>query len=279
MSRFSNLVFLLIVLLGLGLVGPKLYRGMMRRLNPPAPAPVRVEREVRVIEGWDVDDQAEQLRVMNETWKTEWHDLVGKSGNKGTFDPFLRTEFTFLKALPLDRSLDGYLFPDTYRVWEDEMPESLVKKQLQTFEQRVYERFKDTKLPAPLKTFDEAIILASIVEKEVRSPEDRKLVAGLFLRRLREGMALQSDATLTYVTGSKRGRATSEELELNSLYNSYQHQGLPPSPIAHPALSAIEAVFTPTPSTYRYFLTDEQGNVFYGRTFEEHIRNRRKAGY
>jgi len=279
MSRLLNLLVLVLILAGLGFVGPKIYRGAMRRLNPPPPAPVRVEREVRVIEGWDIDAQAEQLRVMKEEWKAEWQDLAGKSGNKGTFDPFLRTEYAFLKALPVNRSLEGYLFPDTYRVWEDEMPGSLVKKQLQVFQERVYARFKDAPLPAPLKNFDEAIILASIVEKEVRSPEDRKKVAGLFLRRLREGMALQSDATLTYVTGSKRGRATFEELELDSLYNSYQHRGLPPSPIAHPALSAIEAVFAPTPSTYRYFLTDKDGKVFYGTTFEEHIRNRQRAGY
>lgn len=279
MSRLINFFVLIFVLLGLLMMGPKVYRGVIRRLHPPPPAAVRLEREIRVIEGWDVDDQQEQLRALKPAWAEEWKDLAGQSGNKGTFDPILRTEFAFLKTLPLNRSLDGYLFPDTYRVWEDEMPQSLLKKQLQTFDERVHQRFKDTPPPAPLKNFDQAIILASIVEKEVRSPEDRKLVAGLFLRRLKEGMALQSDATLTYVTGSKRGRATPTELELDSLYNSYKHPGLPPSPISHPSLSAIEAVFAPTATSYRYFLTDKDGKVLYARTFEEHVRNKRKAGY
>ena len=104
-------------------------------------------------------------------------------------------------------------------------------------------------------------------------------MAGLFLRRLKQGMALQSDATLTYVTDSKRGRATPTELALDSLYNSYKHTGLPPSPISAPALSAVDAVFHPTLTKNLYFLTDEQGKVLYAGTFEEHLRNKRKAGY
>ncbi len=239
----------------------------------------RVEREVRVIEGWDIEEQVAQLAAWNPDWATAFQVLAGKSGNTAPFNPKWRLEFPFLQALAPDHSLDGYLFPDTYRVWEDEIPESLIRKQLKTFDQKVYQTFKDEPLPAPLKTFDEAVILASIVEKEVQTPKDRAIVAGLFLRRLREGMALQSDATLTYITGSTRGRATPAELALESTFNSYKNTGLPPSPIAHPALSAFEAVFHPTQSTYRYFLTDKNNNVLYASTFEEHVRNKQRAGY
>jgi UPF0755 protein len=239
----------------------------------------RAEREIRVIEGWDIRNQADQLTKLNPVWSTGFLALVGQPGGEAPFDPKWRTEFPFLQKLPLARSLDGYLFPDTYRVWEDEMPESLIRKQLKTFDQKVYQSFKEASLPAPLKSFDEAVILASIVEKEVQTKEDRAIVAGLFLRRLREGMALQSDATLTYITGSKRGRATPAELRLETAYNSYQNTGLPPGPISHPGLSALEAVFHPTSSTYRYFLTDKNNKVLYASTFDEHIRNKIRAGY
>ncbi|MBP6944877.1 endolytic transglycosylase MltG [Patescibacteria group bacterium] len=244
-----------------------------------ARGPQRAEREVRVIEGWDLRNQADQLAAINPAWRPTFLGFTGQSGNTAPFDPKWRAEFPFLQSLPADRSLEGYLFPDTYRVWEDELPESLIRKQLSVFDQRVYQIFKDMPLPAPLKTFDEAVILASIVEKEVQTTKDRAIVAGLFLRRLQEGMALQSDATLTYITGSNRGRATAEELRLETAYNSYKNRGLPPGPIAHPALSALQAVFNPTKTPYRYFLTDKQNNVLYAATFEDHIRNRQRAGY
>jgi UPF0755 protein len=244
-----------------------------------ARGPQRKEQEIRVIEGWDLAKQAEQLAAINPAWRATFLGLAGQSGNTAPFDPKWRAEFPFLAPLPSNRSLEGYLFPDTYRVWEDELPESLIRKQLSVFDQRIYQVFKDEPLPAPLKTFDEAVILASIVEKEVQTTKDRAIVAGLFLRRLQEGMALQSDATLTYITGSNRGRATAAELQLESAYNSYKNRGLPPSPIAHPALSALQAVFNPTKTNYRYFLTDKQNNVLYAATFEDHIRNRQRAGY
>ena len=279
MSRLLYLFVLLFIGASVWLVGPSVYRGVSRHLHP-VPVPLtRVEREIRVIEGWNVDEQRDQLNSLDPSWGKKWRDLAGQAGNQGTFDPALRIEFVFLRSLPVSRSLDGYLFPDTYRVWEDEMPQGLLRKQLQTFDERVYVRFKDASLPAPLKNFDEAIILASIIEKEVRSPEARQIVAGLFLRRLKEGMALQSDATLTYITGSKRGRATLAETKLDSPYNSYQHRGLPPSPISSPGLSAVEAVFAPTKTSFRYFLTDEDGKVLYASTLEDHVRNKRKAGY
>jgi UPF0755 protein len=153
-----------------------------------------------------------------------------------------------------------------------------VRKQLTQFGQR-YEDAMIGSASAPLKTLDDVVILASIVEKEVREPATRKMVAGIFLRRLKEGMRLQSDATLSYVLGSKRSRATGDDLATDSPYNTYQHAGLPPGPISNPGATAIDAVLNPTPSRYRYFLTDTDGNIYYAETLEEHAANKRKAGY
>lgn len=240
--------------------------------------PQREEVQVRIIEGWNIGDITRYLSQERAIDPNETAKIVGKVGNDAPFEKDLRTQFPFLAKLDASRSLEGYLFPDTYRVWGEQLPEGLVLKQLQEFQQ-LFGDVQVTSKSAPLKNLDQVVILASIVEREVRSPEEMRMVAGIFLRRLREGIPLQSDATLGYITGSKRGRMTADELASENLYNSYQHQGLPPGPISNPGKSAIQAVLDPAPSNYRYFLTDEAGKIYYAATLEEHVANKRKAGY
>lgn len=240
--------------------------------------PSRKESEARLIEGWTVEDESLYLQSEFFLKPDPIMKLIGRSADRAPFDVSLREDFAFLKNLPKTRSLEGYLFPETYRIWEDQLPDGLVRKQLAEFGTR-YGSVSLTSKIAPLKTLDDVVILASIIEKEVRDPADRKIVAGIFLRRMKDGMALQSDATLTYLTGSTRARSTTAELALDTPYNSYKYRGLPPSPICNPAASAIEAVLEPTPSNYHYFLTDAKGKVYYAATLEEHGANRIKAGY
>ena len=251
------------------------YRLLMTTL---ALGPQRRESQVRLLEGWSVDDEADYLHKQKNIPLDQTARVIGKSVDRAPFDSALRSDFPFLKLLPKKRSLEGYLMPDTYRVWDDQLPEGLVQKQLKEFQ----DNFGDidlTKLPAPLKTLDDVVILASIVEKEVRGEMDQKIVAGIFLSRLNIGMALQTDATLTYGLGNGHVRATSEDLATDSPYNLYKHRDLPPSPICNPGAAAIRAVLNPTDTEYLYFLTDKEGRVLYGRTFDDHIRNRRTAGY
>ncbi len=236
------------------------------------------EVQVKVIEGWSVADIQQMLRDEQGIKEDDLKRVMGESGDASPFDSSLREKFAFLKTLPLERSLEGYLFPDTYRVWHGQLPTSLVTKQLEEFGQRIASE-QVTEKSAPLKTLDEVITLASVVEKEVSKPEDRKVVAGIFLRRLNQGIPLQSDATVNYITKSGRSRSTAEDLAIENEYNTYKHKGLPPGPISNPSEGSIKAVLDPTPSTYLYFLTDDAGKIYYGRTLEEHIANRRKAGY
>jgi UPF0755 protein len=240
--------------------------------------PARREVQVRIIEGRTVDELAEQLLAEQGVAVTTTQALVGRAANRKPFDGSLRNDYPFLKDLPGNRSLEGYLFPDTYRVWGDQLPEGLVRKQLDEFGAR-FGQSAITKKVSPLTTLDEVVILASIVEAEVRSDEDRRIVAGIFLNRLRDGMALQTDATLSYVTGSDRARANADDLNLESPFNTYKNRGLPPAPINSPSASAIDAVLDPAPTDYRYFLTDAAGKVYYARTLEEHTTNRRRAGF
>jgi UPF0755 protein len=243
-----------------------------------ATGPERDEVRVQVIEGWSIADIRRMLKEEQGIPEEEITRVLGQKGDGSSFDPSLREKFSFLKTLAATRSLEGYLFPDTYRVWHAQLPTSLIVKQLEEFQQRIATE-KITSASTPLKTLDEVVTLASIVEKEVSKSEDRNMVAGIFLRRLRQGIPLQSDATVNYVTKSGRARATGEDLNVDSAYNTYKNKGLPPGPISNPSEGSIKAVLEPTPSTYLYFLTDEQGKIYYARTLEEHVANRRKAGY
>ncbi len=251
------------------------YHDVARRL---AVGPERREATIRVIEGWTLTDIQQNLFQQHAIPYSESASWMGKVLDGQSFDPRLREEFSFLKTVPQTRSLEGYLFPDTYRIWADQLPEGLVRKQLREFDER-YGTVQVSRALAPLETLDDVVTLASIVEKEVREPEDKKIVAGIFLRRLRIGMALQSDATLHYLTQSGRSRSTSNDLAIDSAYNSYKHRGLPPGPISNPGAHAIDAVLHPQVTSYLYFLTTDAGKVLYARTFEEHIQNRQRAGF
>jgi len=236
------------------------------------------ESELRLIEGWTIADEMQYLQLEKHVRPEEIAAIAGGAKNAGHFDPSLRQEFPFLKNLPESRSLEGYLFPETYRVWDDRLPQDLIRKQLQEFQSRTAGLALSQK-NAPLQTFDDVVILASIIEKEVREDADRRIVAGIFLRRLKAGMALQSDATLNYITGTGSTQANADDLSLDSPYNSYKHKGLPPGPICNPGIASIEAVLNPTASKYLYFLTEKDGTVLYAKTLEEHAQNRARAGY
>ena len=240
--------------------------------------PARSEVRITVIEGESVDALIDQMEADHQIDPADTVRVIGRSLNRVPFDLALRDTYPFLANLPRDRSLDGYLFPNTYRVWADQLPEGLVAKQLDEFSKR-FSAAKPGPASAPLKDLDDIIILASIVQDEVRSNDEMRIVAGIFLNRLRDGMALQSDATLNYLTGSGRARATSRDLSIDSPWNTYKYRGLPPSPIGNPGEAAIKAVLDPEVTEYRYFLTDKDGKTYYARTLEEHVANRQKAGY
>ncbi|MSR85402.1 endolytic transglycosylase MltG [Candidatus Uhrbacteria bacterium] len=242
------------------------------------PLPSRQEVQLQMIEGWGIEEEIHLLDQQEQISPTTTAAVIGSSAQRTPFEVSWRADFPFLQSLPRQRSLEGYLFPDTYRVWRDELPEGLVKKQLQTFQNK-FGASALTSKNVPLKTLDEVVILASIIEKEVREPADKKIAAGIFLKRLNAGMALQSDATLSYILDSHRTRATVSDLATDSLYNTYKHTGLPPGPICNPGEDSINAVLEPTPSPYWYFLTDREGKVFYARTLDEQNANKRKAGY
>jgi len=171
---------------------------------------------------------------------------------------------------------EGMLYPETYFVSPDFTAEDVLALQLETFHTIVDPLIPD--ITAAGRTLEEVLILASIVEREANSPESMKMVAGIFENRLAIGMALQADATIAYILDTPLSELREGELAENlrtidSPYNTYTHNGLPPTPIANPGITAIDAVINPTPSEYFYYLTDENGDFFYARTLDEHNQN------
>jgi len=165
----------------------------------------------------------------------------------------------------LDENLSGYLFPDTYRFYKKSIAEQAVKKMRDNFEAKVGQINYDD------------LILASIVQKEVSDERDMKKAAGIFLKRLKANMPLQSDATINFITGKNLIQPSIEDTKTVSPYNTYLNLGLPLKPICNPGLAAIEAVRFPEESPYWYFLTPLGMTTIYSKTLEEH--NAAKAKY
>lgn len=185
-------------------------------------------------------------------------------------EEFDTTKYDFIE----NKSLQGYLYPDTYRFFDDSNTEAVIIKMLNNFQKKALSSLKSTdKLSAY-----EVLILASIVEKEVSKSEDRKIVSGIFINRLKDGMKLQSDATVNFITQSGRSQSTLEDLKIDSPYNTYQVVGLPPGPITNPSVDAIQSVVNYTPNDYYFFLTsrDNPPKTIFSKTFEEHLKAKKQ---
>lgn len=173
----------------------------------------------------------------------------------------------------------GYMFPDTYRIPKDATAGAVIALFRNAFDQNVTPQMKADIKAAGMSEKD-VIILASIVEREGRTDEDRPVIAGILLNRLRAGWPLQADATLQYALGyqpSERSwwkkALTEDDKTVRSPYNTYLNTGLPPGPISNPGLASIRAAIYPKMTDYWYYLHDPSGRVHYAKTLEEHNAN------
>ncbi len=188
---------------------------------------------------------------------------------------------------------EGYLFPDTYFFYPYATSGAAISMMLNNFDRKVapYKNeflalvgsttsaTSSASVPDVIartygipKNAQDILIMASVLEKEVQTNKDKAMVADLFWRRIKEGMAMQADSTLTYVTGKTSAQLTTKDLRDASPYNSYTNRGLPPTPISNPGIESIKAALFPEKNSYVYFLSDSEGTTHFSETYKEHLR-------
>jgi len=240
--------------------------------------------EVKIFEGWTAKEIAEAL---------ESFEVIKDSRD------FLKLAKNFdnssgvYEFLPKNRGVDleGYLFPDTYK-FERGSVDSAVEKMLLNFRKKVILKYADSN-PEELRN---VLIMASILEREVKTDEDMRLVSGILWKRFESELPLQVDAALVYIkcvfmedaerpqNPAERGgesdsagcrQLSSDDKKINSLYNTYLNKGLPPGPISNPGLRAIDAALNPIESGYWYYLSArDDGRTVFSETLDEHNLNR-----
>jgi UPF0755 protein len=176
-------------------------------------------------------------------------------------------------------SLEGYLFPDTYTVPEGATASEAIAVMAKRFEQAWKPEWTARLDTLGLSRHD-ALTLASIVEREARLPEERPVIAGVYLNRLRSGMRLQADPTVQYALPAHKARLFYKDLRVKSPYNTYIHKGLPPGPIASPGVPSIVAALYPAKVPYKYFVAFPDGHHEFRVTVAQHevaVKASRKA--
>ena len=180
-------------------------------------------------------------------------------------------QYLWLKDLPEGRTLEGYLFPDTYHVFADDTPRDVVTRMLATFDRKVVGAGL---LVNSERSLDETVIMASIVEREVISDDDMALVSGVLWKRNDEGIGLDADATVRYALKKWDEPLTIQDLASESPYNTRKWRGLPPGPISNPGLRALAAAANPEESEFYYYLSSRDGETIFATTNEEHNANK-----
>lgn len=226
------------------------------------------DREIRIIEGWTLDEIALYLDKERVVAYDEFI-AYAKNPPQELIDKYPQIFYGFENGM----ILEGYLFPDTYKVFKNATPEDIVVKMLDNLKTKLDKNLLQ-EISAQNKTIREIIIMASILEKEVRSRDEKKKVADIFYKRINKGMLLQADSTINYIT--KKGTASSsyKDIAIDNPYNTYKYVGLPFGPISNPGFYSIEAAVHPEKNNYYFFLTSKDGTVYYAETFEGHISNR-----
>lgn len=213
-----------------------------------------------IIPGWTVADIQKSAGIAKVLPDADF-GAVDVEAFKGKFD--------FLREIPAGGDLEGYLFPDTYQLPENASIDDLITPALENFSAKL-DLLGREKIAAKNLSVRDTVIMASILEKEVRTLEDKKIAAGILWKRLGAEMPLQTDATLLYY---KAGSPDHINKDLDSPYNTYEHTGLPPGPICNPGFDSLEAAIEPVQTDYWYYLSAADGATVFSKTYDEHLQN------
>lgn len=214
------------------------------------------QSEIVFIEGWNFRQVRKALdehpAIRHETLGLSEPEVLGRMGMEGT-------------------SAEGLFFPDTYYFSSGMSDISLLKRANQLMERRLAEAWQERNPNLPYRTPYEALIMASIVEKETGKSSERPMIAAVFINRLRIGMRLQTDPTVIYGLGEGfDGNLRKRDLIADTAYNTYTRSGLPPTPIAMPGQGAIQAALHPAATTALYFVSKGDGSHYFSRSLDEH---------
>lgn len=235
-----------------------------------------VKNEITIIEGWNLRDIGRYLEEKGIVQSKEFLELAGSPSQISLSEIWEDEGFDFLAPKLKNIGLEGYLFPDTYEILPGESIVEIIKKMLANFGKKLNQDLRE-KIVSQGKSIFEIVTMASLLEKEVKTPEDKEIVSGILWKRLENDIFLQVDATITYITGKKTTKISKEETQIDSPYNAYKYKGLPLGPISNPGLESIEAAIYPQDSEYWYYLSTPEGETIFSRTLEEH--NEAKAEY
>ncbi len=223
-------------------------------------------------EGWSTQQMAEKLKKNN----LDYVNFLELSQNSSFF--YKKYHYSFLKDVPTKNTLEGFLFPDTYFFSNQISGEEIIKKMLDNFDRKLDNQMR-VDIKKQKKSIYQVIIMASLLEKEVRSFEDKKRVSDIFWRRVQDQYPLQSCATLAYILKKNKKQFSYADTQINSPFNTYKNIGLPPAPIDNPGKDAILAAIYPEKNSYYFFLNNpETGETVFSRTLQEHNLNKKKNG-
>ncbi len=217
--------------------------------------------KITIPEGFNLRQIEERI---NKNMNTDYSLSAEKAGE-------YKNSFPFLLKVPSQHTLEGFLFPDTYFFHPEVPQEEMAGTMLATFQEKALPPLKQSE-----KGMFETLVMASLLEKEVTTLEEKKIVAGILWKRIRIGMPLQVDATITYITGKKSVNVSREETNIDSPYNTYKYKGLPIGPICSPGLESIEAALNPEESDYWYYLSTKEGETIFSESLAEHNINKAK---
>lgn len=235
--------------------------GIIKKLSSGQTVPVGVT----VIPGWSINDIAKNLEAKKIVQKKDFLNAVLNGVPSG-----FKEEFTFLQDAPGGAGLEGYLFPDTYYIAANPEPDDIARQMLENFSAKITPEMREKIAKQNKKIFD-IVVMASMLEKEVRTEEDKKVVAGILWKRAAKGWPLQVDSTLLYFLTSDH--PSLEDKYVDSPYNTYKYGGLPKGPICNPGIESIEAAIDPVASDYLFYLSARDGKTVFSKTYSEHLVN------
>ncbi|MBC8590665.1 endolytic transglycosylase MltG [Wansuia hejianensis] len=216
-----------------------------------------------VPEGYELEQIAQKLAEKDLVDLDRFLELTKDKAN-------FEDEYDFLQELEDGQSLEGFLFPSTYEIYKSTSEVEIISKMLDEFEKVYIKDIKD-KIDHVNLTLNEIVTLASIIEREGKLDKERPIISAVFHNRLKEGMNLQSCATVQYILGERKEVLSTKDTLTPSPFNTYINEGLPPAPIASPGEVSLVSAVNPADVDYLFFvLTGDDGSHTFTRTYEEH---------